>query len=1146
MSGTLFDGDPSSGQPAAPRAKPKRGGSSDVEPGVELLAGLNPAQHRAVTHQGRPVVVLAGPGTGKTRVIIHRIAYGLRELGVTPERVVALTYTVKAANELRERLAGLAGAGPAERVNVHTFHGFGLRLLRRFGDSLGLPADPLLIDSAQRRRLLRELILAHHLLRAERGRGVEALLPEVERALGAMADQAVEPDRGRRFAAQWAQTLDENANGLDALGLEAERARLARFEDHVRLAELFASECAQRGWLTYADLIRLPTRILREQRSAAALIRDDYRHLVVDEFQDVNAAQIELLRLLAPPATTGPDLCVVGDDDQAIYEFRGADDRAFAKFAAAWPGHETIALTENFRSERPILAAANAVIDAPGHERFAPDKLNQRPAHLAGVPDRPGAGVTVVKLAKDQEMHDGEAIAMLILTQRHAEPARRWRDFAVLARSMGDLDRVGAALELEGIPAARRRRGGLSSDPGVEVVFKYIDLLVDPQAHWAARAILMRGPNRPEPGRLIEWERAYAAQRSRHGADAEAETDPGAYVPWLAARVGSGQEPSVQALAARLTELAALAATKRAEEVVRHIMAVGDVAHVDLLDARERAARVAKLAAVLRFVRERQPRLDAPGDVAALRRYMDDLTELDREIEGGVAIDGEPAAQAEDEDGDPTADAVQLITAHSAKGLEFDTVFVTRVGQHGFPKAMVDEPALPPGLADRVGDERSLKARKHAEERRLFYVACTRAKRKLVLLGKWNKNRSDGVNYLDELVRDRPVGEVADAITFEDVARLASERGVGAAGRGEIERAAAGLERLAARREALLRARRDARLEAAAALDAADRPGLSIAELAQIGERLRAAAGRVAVAAAVEREGAAPGWSKASDAPAVWPALANELERLTQPSATPAPASTSLWPGLKPPLRLSYSTVSQYQSCPRCFYLRNVLHIPDPQSDVAQFGSAAHKALERFYRQFAAADAEGRTKPGRARLLELGKEEFFRAMGAQQVKPDDLVRLSTQLEMTFDRLHDPDGHVLELEKLIEWPYVRAGVEHRLLARIDRIDQRPDGGVRIIDYKTGYPTKSKTQPDADDLQLGLYALAAQALLSSNEIPAGTAEYWVLATGQRGVLDLSKLKIDKVRAAIDAVIDGLLAGRFEKGKKCTGLCEIVGPE
>ncbi len=1143
----------------------------------DSFAGLTPAQRRAVEHAAGPLAVLAGPGAGKTRVIVHRIAHMILTREVKPEQVVGVTFSVKAAGEMRERLGELLGPRLAERLTIRTFHGLGYRILRRFGDLIGLPSEPELIDSAQRRRLLRELMIQHGLFAEHVGLGRESALEMIDEHLAAFNNHAISPEQARRFAREWA-----GAPGLFSQQRETDAQRVRRFEEIVRLAELFSGACRERGWLSFDDLITLPTRLLASRPLAASVIGGEWRHFVVDEFQDVNRAQIEMLKVLAPPPQTagpadGPDLCVVGDDDQSIYEFRGADEQAFAKFTKTWPGHALVELEENHRSSRPVIALANEIMSrADPRHRYAPHKRVLFPAARAAEPDAEGAAAIAVKLKDDKD--DADVIAMMILTERRLRPHLRLSDMAVIARSGSDLERVAAALAMEGIPSARQREGGVLLDQGVQDLLAWVELLNDPRATWAARRLLVRPPCSAPADRVTDWERAYRSQRSRFDAG-DAVDDPGSFVHWLSARVSSpgagpaGGEPHAQAvdrLRGLYDELRADAAIRGADEVIFRIITLADLAHADLLPARDRTRRVSALLSVLRFARVRQARLDPPGDLGAFAAYYQDLETKEKgfddrglaEVDPAEAGPERPDAQADDADesADAGDGAVQLVTAHSAKGLEFDTVFVTRVSSLGFPSARHDETDLPDGLIDRAGDTRTPAERRGAEERRVFYVACSRARRKVVLLGKWNKHPSSAaIHFFDELLRDRQADDqVVAPQEVGDVIRLARDVGVGSPARDSIAVEADYFLRMGAMRSALTRARRDARVAAAAALDGLDRPGVDSAALDEAARALREAAGRLALAASVERRAARPDWLLEPGAPAGWTELDARLRAIAQAADAKALKLAAargglVLPPMAPPLRLSYSVIRDYLACPRCFYVKRVFNLPDRDAPQASLGRAIHGALQQFYRRWAHADAEGHARPGLAALLDLGRREFFRlATGDRIVDKEHLAQLTVQLTSAYERLHSEQDHVLELERSIEFKYARGAHEHDFTAKIDRIDQlaaRDGGGrgeFRVIDYKTGSPTKKLLQPKADDLQLGLYALALQTTLNGAPL-CGWAEYWVLSTGERGAIRLEALALDKVRATVDKAIDGMLAGDFKPGspeRGCSGLCSLLG--
>ncbi|MFN0011754.1 MAG: ATP-dependent helicase [Phycisphaerales bacterium] len=1102
---------------------------------------LNAAQKQAVEHDSGPLLVLAGPGTGKTRVIIHRIAHAVRARDIEPERIVALTYTVKAAGEMRERLADACDPGIADRVHVHTLHGFGLHLLQRFGDMLGLPGQPELLDSARRRRLLRELVAEHRLFPQMTASKRDETLAWVEAQADLLADHAISSAQARAFCAAWRGRLDRGEGIEDAADARAQEEHLLDFTHLAQLRDLYDAARLKRGWLAYSDFLTLPARLLREHAGVAAIVRSDYRHYLVDEFQDTNAAQIDLLTLLAPPAEN-PDLCVVGDDDQAIYAFRGADERAFDKFAARWPAYKKVRLEINHRSLPSIIATANRVIDE-AHHRFDRTKLIRRPSPdpAATGPD-PAGHVIGVKLVKYQD--DGEAIAAMILARRHQHPELAWKDFAVLARNHGDLARVATALQIEGIPV---RRVVKEADPeeGVLDLLAWIKSFVEPHDTIAVRRLLVRPPRGVPPDRVSQWEHLYRAQRSRSAGEEPGTADPGGFVPWLAAHAPS--VPAVQSFARLYTSLAPQAATGRADEFIFQLICAADLAHAELLAPKDRAARVAALVRVVRFARTRQSRLDEPGDLRAWWAYYNDLSVQEQSFLEENDID---AGERQDDNGEAD-DAVPLMTIHTAKGLEFDTVFTTRLQPDLFPRVRVDrDKGLPEGLDDRAGDTRTPKDRVLDEERRLFYVACTRAKRRLILLSRWSKRPSPSPHFFQELFRNpgaEPAGDLLDsAAIIAGAARL----GVGPGARtaptgmeGETPPALAG--RSTDRRDTLAHARREARVLAASALQQADNPALDEPAFADITRSLQSAAQRMAAIAAVEAGTPAPAWL-GPDARAATAALAARLGGVAagEPSAA---SSLPCLAVLRPPLRLSFSLIKDYERCPRCFFVKHVLGMPESPSGAIDMGKAAHRALEEFFGRFQQADAEGTPLPTLSDLLEAGRRAFL-GLTAHDAEIDRraLARLLDQLTVVFERLHNSADHILEREKAYPFPYACNGREHRFSAFIDRLDQLPSGGVRIIDYKSGQARKGYTEPKADDLQLGVYALAVAH--SRGIDPAaltGTAEYWLLSTGQRGTLDLGALRLDKVRKRIDTAVEGILKGLYPQGKQCMGECAMLGP-
>lgn len=1126
---TLFDRSES----GSPRPSPPDPPADDARGATRL----NDAQRRAVEHDRGPLVVLAGPGTGKTRVITNRVAHQIGVRGAKPEEVLALTFSNKAAQQLRDKLAQLVNPSAAERIRATTFHAFGLGLLRRFGDMIGLPANASLTDSAQQRRAMRAVIEQHGLRPPLATRGWDAAARMTLERTGRLRDRAIWPDRAVEIARQWRGRCETNPDGLDEQALTAERHKAEEFAEIARLYGHFDALCLERGLLTFDDLIARSVRLLTDRHVARDIMRAETRHIVVDEFQDTDRAQIELLRLLAPPdPDRPPDLCVVGDDDQSIYGFRGVDPAAFNHFSEIWAGHETMALTINYRSAAPVIAAANSVM-IHAVRRFRPDKkVEADPAWDGG----PGPGVDCVNLESLDD--DARAIASMLLVARAREKLP-WKRCAVIARRHTDLDRVRAALEIENIPSHVLRGPTPLDDPAVQDVLAWVHLLADPEAMWAARRILARPPLRVPLEQIGDWERKWRAWQLRQG-DPNAPIDRStAFATWLAEH--DLAHSGVRRFNAWFKQLSQVAASEAADTVLFRIVTFTGVAHAELLPAEQRAKRIENLITLLRFGVDVVDRLDEPADVAALWRHVRDL----RDDEAAFGMTPEEMLSRDvgdaDEDGDEGADdgKVQLLTAHAAKGLEFDTVYLPSVSpSSGYGKVKADESPVP-DWADPDPDGLDDRARAIDEERRVFYVACTRAQRRLVLFSRRLKGKSSSAtHFFQELVMGPPglvrthdgdqiVGDALDA----GLGSAAPSLVAGAGDLGLIDRRVRVLER----------ARDEARESAASALDHAQMesdPDVALPEL-------RESASRLAVVGALQRDGALPDWLDAADEEtAEWARrLADAVREAAPDSQSPAAAITRPMEG---PLDLSYSKISSYEWCPLCFFLRNVMRLPEEPSPEADIGSAVHVALERFYERYRAAEAEGQPLPDSDALLGLGREALLETSRRGRPAPRaDQERLDALLHSYWEGLHDPEAEILFLEQLATFPYERHGMTHKIVAKVDRLDRLPDGGLRIVDYKTGKPRSTLLEPKPDDLQLGIYLLALPFLFGDDPDdpaagpPRGSAEYWLLTDGVRGRIEISSIHIEKVRDRIDKAIDGMLSGRFEPGKKCKGPCRDI---
>ncbi len=446
-----------------------------------------------------------------------------------------------------------------------------------------------------------------------------------------------------------------------------------------------------------------------------------------------------------------------------------------------------------------------------------------------------------------------------------------------------------------------------------------------------------------------------------------------------------------------------------------------------------------------------------------------------------------------------------------------------------------------------AGDTRTPKERRVAEERRLFYVACTRAQRRLILLAKWNK-KAEATHLFEELVRDPhdpplpiTVMELADV---HSAAAAAVEPAAGATAReprDDLQREAHGLARLPELREALDRVRAEARKLVAESL-AAPQP-----EFEHAADAARDAAGRLAIAVAVERSEPAPDWIaqreswRMTDA-SLRAVVAGEAPVLDayplSPALAPAEALLPPHPRLRnlPALLLRQARTET----PRARGPRHSCSGTPPTSRSRTSTASGPPPTT----PMSARTSRHRPAPASSDSCSSdARPTSPRPDAASKWISTALRRLEAQLRTVFAKLHSETLHIVETEQALEFDYPLGDHIHTFRSRIDRLDLLPTGGHRIVDYKTGEPHDFLVNPKPGDLQLGIYALALQSRDPLLPI-SGVAEYWLLSTGQRGSIDLEALKLDSVRKKINGVIEGLLAGEFPKGSKCRGHCNFLG--
>ena len=685
-----------------------------IPSGLEaLLGGLNPDQLRAVTHGAGPLLVVAGAGTGKTQVITRRIAWLIATRRARPSEILALTFTDKAAEEMAVRVDQLVPYGYTDTA-ISTFHAFGDRLIREYALELGLPTDLRVLSRAEVVIFLRERLF-------EFGLDVYRPLGDPTRFLSALAtlfsrckDEDISPTD---YLAHADQLTAEAALVAEAAGIaepaSAEPARdaaAAAAEEARRQSELaraygtYQTLMAANGCIDFGDQVALALRLVRTSAEARTAIAGRFRYILVDEFQDTNRAQAELVAALAEGHR---NVTVVGDDDQAIYAFRGAAVDNILAFQDRYVSVRTVVLRRNYRSLAPVLDAAYRLV------RFNdPDRLEVkagvvkrlRPQRVVPEP----APVRLEVFASGSEEADWIAAEIGRRIKAGAAP----RDHAILVRANGHADPILRALNMAGVPWRFSGASGLYARPEVRLLLAFLRVVADLDSSidlYALACSEVYGLGGEDLTAIVNMARR--RNRSIWAILDELDRQPGIL------RVS----PETRATAGRLrTDLHGYAEAAHeqpaGELLYRFLRGSGVLARLVGTETPASAEALQNIARFFEIIRA-QSALLADDRAVFVAPHLATLIEA-----------GDDPATAEL---DPDADAVAVLTVHKAKGLEFPVVFLPGMVAGRFPMNGRSEPlALPTGLGHGVP---STAQSSLAEERRLCYVAMTRARDELVL-----------------------------------------------------------------------------------------------------------------------------------------------------------------------------------------------------------------------------------------------------------------------------------------------------------------------------------------------------------------------------------------------------------------------------
>ena len=625
---------------------------------ADILQGLNSPQKEAVTTIEGPVMVIAGAGSGKTKALTHRIAYMIQE-GINPFAIMALTFTNKAAKEMKERIMKLVDAHSARNVWMGTFHSIFARILRIEAQHLGFTPDFTIYDTDDSKQLINSILKEREL--DTKAYPAKYILHRISMAKSAL------------------YTAEDYCNNFD---IQQQDIRANK----PLIGEIFKSYNARlqrANAMDFDDILFYTNVLLRDFPEILYKYQQRFEYILVDEYQDTNYAQYLIIRRIA---AMRENICVVGDDAQSIYGFRGANIQNILNFKTDYPGQKLIRLEQNYRSTKTIVNAANSVID---HNK---DQIKKK----VWSDNEEGDLITILRATSDGE--EGILVANSIFGYKMSQQLNN-KDFAILYRTNSQSRSLEEALRKKNIPY--KIYGGLSFYDRKEVkdLLAYFRVVINPHDEQA----LLRIINYPARGigkTTIERLMVVADERNKGIWDVIAnENEP------MPQDFNSGTANKLRNFATMIKSFQTLLDKQNAIELAKHICnTVGIIKDLKEDDTPEGAARVDNieelLNAIMEFSDKQVDEVTGEQNEVTLNKFMEDVALL----------------SDQDKKDDENADYVTLMTIHSAKGLEFPYVYIVGLEENLFP-----------GI-------QSLSTREELEEeRRLFYVALTRAEKKLVL-----------------------------------------------------------------------------------------------------------------------------------------------------------------------------------------------------------------------------------------------------------------------------------------------------------------------------------------------------------------------------------------------------------------------------
>ncbi|WP_220681801.1 ATP-dependent helicase [Methanofollis formosanus] len=988
---------------------------------THTLSGLNPRQQEAVTGLGKQLV-LAGPGSGKTRVITEKILHLIRDAHARPDEVLALTFSEKAAREMQARIdrAGDLTAG----CTVQTFHSFCFALLKDHPLESGLNLRNGLISRTNQIVWGQRTIDAFGFEAIEVGNNAAGVIESVMDGISSLRNELIAP-------------VDLEAYLGTRPDDDLEACRLGDLLSVYRAYEAYKRD---ERLIDFDDMIHEAVALLERHPIVRDRLRAQYPYILVDEFQDTNYAQLALVKSLC-----NGHLCVVGDDDQTIYRFRGAYFGNVKDFTETYPDRSLTVLNQNYRNSGTILALAGELID------HTPD----RPAKHLRTGNPAGEPVVVAECETEaaEAVYVADEIRRLLETTfspRQEGAPRRYRcsDIAVLCRQRAQGQKVYRQLVNDGIPAEFVGEMEAFRFPAARDLIAALRVVDDPlNAGIPINRLLRRAG-------VSELTVQQINREARASADPETDTD-GVYEVLLR---HSDDDPAVREVADRLARFIEMKATLPVPDLVYTLMMESGGLYYAAI--RGGAARERRVLDWLYRLATEYADLTREPTIADFLVYLDQVGELSVEMDEA-----------------PVEDAVRIMTIHQSKGTEFPVVFLLDLSEGRFPvRHRAKAFTVPRDLARSMVPEEDERELSLQEERRLCYVAMTRAEERLyltraVMYGQ-RKTAAKPSLFLTEL--DYQKNPLVRLVTVPAPQTVADGVVV-----GDQEQARQRLQQEA------IRAVAEMRLSTA------------VQRLADL-EKCRLLAA-----------GADPG---SFDPASFFSVPATSFD----PGVT---ARTRPEPWLADDLRLSASALTTYEDCPLRFKFGTVLRVPTRPKTFFSLGTSLHAVCEQMGRRKMA----GETVTLDAALAVLDAVWSSAGYPSRTKEEEDLARAREMVATYVAWEAANPNEVVDVERWFE--FFIDGV--RFVGSIDRLERTPEGRYVVVDYKSGGTTSITKKRLPENIQLNLYSLAVREIFG--DLPERATFFFVREKKEWSYLPTEET-VGAFRARVSADIEQIRAGAF----------------